>query len=258
MYDPQTVAHDIGRLVTIWHRDPERTDRGNRSDDSCGWFTPPSTQEHRDRIDKLGRSEWPWLFRQREQLARGDPEKYAYICYEPTTYDAIYWAWRRIKREARRDAVWNYGRERGGYLTPGELEYIYHLASSPVDNLQSTVREVKDAETCGDFFRLVDNAYRRYHRPWWRHPRWHVHHWKFQVHSVQQFKRWAFSRCCRCGGRFTWGYAPTTDCWEGTGPLWFRSERLVYHSDCKRPKDSGADTVDKKKGGNLSAAPSVH
>lgn len=69
-------------------------------------------------------------------------------------------------------------------------------------------------------------------REGWRiHPRWHVWHWRFQVHPLQQFKRWAFSRCCKCGRRFTWGYSPMGP-WSGTGPRWFRNEPGVYHHDC--------------------------
>ena len=64
--------------------------------------------------------------------------------------------------------------------------------------------------------------------PW----RWHLWHWHIQVHPVQQFKRWAFSRCSKCGGRFRWGYSPVSGSWHGTGPLWFRSERNTYHSEC--------------------------
>ena len=64
------------------------------------------------------------------------------------------------------------------------------------------------------------------------HPRWHVWHWKIQVHPVQHFKRWAFSRCRECGGRFTWGYAPVSGSWDGVGPKWFRNQEHVYHMDC--------------------------
>lgn len=69
---------------------------------------------------------------------------------------------------------------------------------------------------------------------WWQlHPRWHVWHWKIQVHPVQHFKRWAFSRCSGCGGRFLWGYAPVSGQWGGKGPRWFRREDYaVYHEQC--------------------------
>lgn len=59
--------------------------------------------------------------------------------------------------------------------------------------------------------------------------------WKIQIHPLQSLKRWAFSRCCRCGGRFAWGYSPVSDSWNGTGPLWFRSEQYTYHADCSNP-----------------------
>jgi len=78
----------------------------------------------------------------------------------------------------------------------------------------------------------VMRAYLRHHRPWWKHPRWHVHHWSIQVHFIQNLKRWLFSRCASCGERFSWGYAPVTPKWEGTGPLWFKSETKIYHHKC--------------------------
>ncbi len=62
-------------------------------------------------------------------------------------------------------------------------------------------------------------------RPW----RWHVWHWRFQIHPLQNFKRWAFSRCEKCGKRFGWGESPVSGQWSGTGPLWFRSEKHVRH-----------------------------
>jgi hypothetical protein len=69
-------------------------------------------------------------------------------------------------------------------------------------------------------------------RRWWRHPRYHVHHLKFQIHPLQHFKRWAFSRCCKCGKGFRWGSSVCTDQWYGDGPQWFKSEEKVYHGDC--------------------------
>lgn len=69
-------------------------------------------------------------------------------------------------------------------------------------------------------------------RPWYRHPRWHVHHWRLQFHPLQKAQRWLFSRCAHCGERFAWGYAPTTYQWDNGGPRWFKSEVGVYHHHC--------------------------
>jgi hypothetical protein len=65
--------------------------------------------------------------------------------------------------------------------------------------------------------------------PW----RWHAWHWRLQVPLVLDLKRWLFSRCCRCGKRFPWGYAPTSCDWDGPGPRWFRGEPGVYHHGCR-------------------------
>ena len=69
-------------------------------------------------------------------------------------------------------------------------------------------------------------------RPWWKHPRFHFWHWRFQVHPLQDLKRWLFSRCASCGKRFSWGYAPVSDSWDSEGPSWFHSEQGVYHHKC--------------------------
>lgn len=245
MHEPSTVAFDIksplrGRpskfwpkgyrntLVTIWHVDPEDP-RGNccrRSDDTCGWFTPPYTAEARDRIRALGREQYTTIFN--KQWAEAEGKDYAYVCYAPGSYDAIYWAWRAIKHQERQGKGWQYGKP----LSAKELNLVYSLDSNPVDNLRLTVSGVKDAETCADLFLLVYHAYLRFNRPWYRHPRWHVWHWRIQVHAIQSFKRWAFSRCSTCGKRFSWGYSPTTHSWNGDGPRWFRGERDVHHGDC--------------------------
>jgi len=237
MYDPCTVAHEIRYpwakhittlkdgsvhkyhepIVTIWHVDPEAPGRGNRKDDSCGWFRPPMTEGERVRIREIGEREWGDIFGKRRAIQEG--ASYASVCYEPSTYDAIYWAWRRIKHEEQKRVIWKYGTR----PTRGELHEIYELASNPVDNLRVSVREVNSAEACGAFFLTVYRCYQRYHRPWWRHPRWHVHHWRLQVHPWQKFKRWAFERCADCGKGFTWGYSP----W---GHI---NDDRRYHTECR-------------------------
>jgi hypothetical protein len=67
-------------------------------------------------------------------------------------------------------------------------------------------------------------------RRWYQHPRLHFWHWKIQIHPIRHFKRWAFSRCEKCGERFGWGESPISGQWHGTGPRWFRSEKNIWHS----------------------------
>lgn len=75
----------------------------------------------------------------------------------------------------------------------------------------------------------------------WRGWRWHFWHWSFQCHPLQNLKRWLFSRCCRCGKGFSWGYAPSSDSWDDDGPRWFRGERGVHHHNCTNPTSNGAN-----------------
>ena len=57
-------------------------------------------------------------------------------------------------------------------------------------------------------------------RSGWRIPvRWHVWHWRIQLHPIQDLKRWAFTRCVDCGGRFAWGESGVAQ-WNSNGPRW--------------------------------------
>ena len=81
-----------------------------------------------------------------------------------------------------------------------------------------------DADSCGWFQKG---------RPWWRHPRWHVHHWRLQWRFMYRLKRFLWSRCEVCGKRFPWGYAPIVTQWGNPGPRWFRGEPNVRHHECR-------------------------
>jgi hypothetical protein len=98
--------------------------------------------------------------------------------------------------------------------------------------------ENMDRDEMKSKIRSIVRCYKREFR-WWRYPvRWHFWHWKIQIHPLQNFKRWAFSRCSKCGRGFAWGYSPVTNSWDSGGPRWFRSERGTFHADCDRPTDS--------------------
>jgi hypothetical protein len=246
MYDPCTVAHEIkspfrGKpsgiwpkgyrrsLITIWHVDPEdrRGKCGVRGDDSCGWFSPPYSQAQRDRIHKLGKQEYSTIFGKQHAIA--EKRDYARVCYEPSAYDAIYWAWRAIKF-SQRTGGWKFGE--GLALNAAELQEIFELSSNPVDNLRLTVEGVKNAEDCGDLFLTVYRCYLRFNRPWYKHPRWHFWHWRFQIHDWQALRRWLLTRCASCGKRFTYGYSPVSHSWGSKRPKFLCGEEGLYHSDC--------------------------
>jgi hypothetical protein len=244
MHDPLTVAHTIPNyfkrarripdgtnggswtyrdaLITIWHKDPET----DGSDDSCGWFSPPPSKRQQERIGYLADEEArnPWFMaysgKQIESPTEAETLMRAALLIvarslevKITTDQATRWA-----VDLTHNPIDN-GRNRLAFL-PG-----YH-SNFPEDRVEDREDEA------GRLFFMVARYILRENRPWYRHPRWHVRHWQIQIHPVQHFKRWAFSRCDKCGGRFRWGEAPISGSWDSDGPQWFKSEAHVHHGSC--------------------------
>jgi len=233
MHDPSCVAHEIkypwtskcsisGRkrresFISIWHNDPMdfKGKIWGRDDDSCGWFSPLYTKEENDKVIKLSKSQYRELFA--KQYHTRDNESFAFICYDQDAYGAVYWSWRAL--QAMNKKGYQYGRE----LNPKELNNIYSLANNPVDNVRSSYNSIKDEETFLSFFFIVWRAVRRYNRPWYKHPRWHIHHWSFQIHPLQALKRRFWDKCCKCGKRGFKSPDYAMGDWSGT---------KIWHSSC--------------------------
>lgn len=244
MHDPMTVAFEIKRpwrdkpeprtngiwpkgyrptLVTIWHVDPET----DGSDDSCGWFKRArhGDQEVRAKIRKAFASEWDGEYIGWFDATTGQPV----LSLQATTLGLFRRAayifcgndWNKTKR-----------------LLSRHLLDILMFAENRHDSLSDalTMRHgvVPKADRAENMADIIYGCLLRWTLPWYRHARWHVWHWKIQVHPVQALKRWLFSRCATCGKGFRWGYAPTSSSWGGSGPRWFRGEPGVHHHDCSR------------------------
>jgi hypothetical protein len=74
--------------------------------------------------------------------------------------------------------------------------------------------------------------------PWSGRWRWHVWHWRLQVIPLQEFRRWALTRCAGCGGRSTRGRRVNVRLGGGPRAPWWRGERNLYHLEC-RPHATG-------------------
>ena len=63
--------------------------------------------------------------------------------------------------------------------------------------------------------------------------RLHVHHWKIQIHPLQQLRRRLFTRCAWCDGRDRKGDAVNVShSWDGPRARWWQGERGLFHCDC--------------------------
>lgn len=256
MHDPMTVAFEIrypwkayknprskweegyrSPFITIWHVDPER----DGSDDSCGWSRPRLSKDQVARCKSLAGDEArePWY-----QAFRGKQID------SPTEAETLVrQAFMIVGRVLSKKHICNPPIKP---VTFGEAStWACDLLCSPVDNIRNSLSflpgwssnrkedRIEDREYCANqFFHCIASYILRERRSWYHHPRWHFWHWKFQIHPLEAFKRWAFSRCCKCGKRFTWGYSPCTNSWNSKGPSWFRGEKDVYHSDCDNPANA--------------------
>ena len=222
MHDPNIVAFEIKApwkrrytikgakgesyrptLVTVWHRDPET----DGTDDSCGYTFPKPTKDQADLLEQLGWSE----------------------AHEPM--------FQRTKAKYQTDLVLA---ERLMRACLGKVNRVLKLGASK-DQLDELALSMIDdgADNCLNALAFLPGWHcngeedtpeaRKYHaerlmfvcfrviayelRPWWRKPKWHWWHWRFQVHPWQWFKRRFISRCDECGVRFKGGTAFTN--WDG-------------------------------------------
>ncbi|TAK59528.1 hypothetical protein [Methylobacter sp.] len=245
MHDPSTVAHEIkypwwrskhqdvygkwsyyhDSFITIWHEDPET----DGSDDSCGWFirSRHADQKVLEAIVKDFDFEWDretggWF-----HPVSGDPRLSLHAIALNMFATAVH-------------RMFDYDWDKRNAFMNAHLYQILYFAENNTDSMyeglvqkygRSRSREERVAQHAGMVYTWILRAL----RPWYKHPRWHVWHWRIQVHPLQSFKRWAFSKCCRCQKGFSWGYCPTSNSWNGKGPSW-TGEEGVYHNDCRNPE----------------------
>jgi hypothetical protein len=63
--------------------------------------------------------------------------------------------------------------------------------------------------------------------------RWHVHHWRIQIHAVQELRRRLLTRCAWCGGPHRKADPVNiSHQWDGPRGPWWRGERGLYHWEC--------------------------
>jgi hypothetical protein len=253
-WEDMTPAQQAGRsphwrdgwrdtFITVWHEDPET----DGTDDSCGWF-PRSRHGSRDVLKKIiSRFEFDW-----DRTWTSDsghvyhsgyfkPDGSPVFSVAGITVDLFHTAAGVVY--AKGDG---FNHRRAERFMRRHLPAILRFAENPTDSLHDGITR-KFETGCGEEYTAERRQDRiesmastiygwilRADRPWYRHPKWHVHHWRLQVHPLQAFKRWAFSRCATCGKRFPWGYSPMAG-WHSTGPRWFRGESGVRHHECADP-----------------------
>jgi hypothetical protein len=205
----------------IWHIDPEKPGTGNRTDDSCGWFdrTPG---EYRDAVTYVCKDSTTLHDIRRALLTRAVVKSEFGHVYPRMLLGETMAVCVLVARELELRRWWNGQDGNGGAHASFWLRTFTRkrdvtgdaldLALNPLDNLSSE----DDPER---LVRLIAGALNRRYRPWWKHPRWHVHHWKINFDLVRNLRR-MFERCVTCGRPIGFGKSPCVD------------HRGMHHSHC--------------------------
>lgn len=233
-------------LATIWHVDPEK----DGTDDSCGWF---KRARHGDpevlgKIIKAFEFDWDRTFEQSKQdhdSEDGDFVPHVYYCGFFKTSGDPYLSVGAIvlnlfliaaNEHFKCDGHTNWKRSKK-FLRKNLLDILL-FAENPHDSLFDGITR-KFEKGCGEEYgtrarqerisKMAGCIYAwilRAEQPWYRHARWHIHHWKIDVHPVARLWRFITRRCCKCGSRFGWNESPIGD-WNGT---------RVWHQHCEENK----------------------
>lgn len=219
-------------FISIWHKDPEK----DGSDDSCGWSYPKLTNRQKDAL---------W------NAAWGEGQNPHFLCVEGKEWEGTYTeavslysglvllVARVLRIEITSDKVHN-----------SAIATIHHVDCVPATGLfcflpgyHTNSQKDSPEDRQEHFYGILCGVARellRSNRPWWKHPRWHFWHWRFQIHPWQSFKRAFIDRCYKCGRGFKWGESCISD-WHGT-KIWHNhcddSAKPVTHTPTNPPAAS--------------------
>ena len=103
------------------------------------------------------------------------------------------------------------------------IEGVYRIACNEKWNRESALDE---------YVSIIYGWILRETRPWYKHPKWHIHHWSIQFHPLWRLKRRYWDKCCKCGKRGFKGSAMGN--WDGD---------KIWHEDCGKDIIKNAEQV---------------
>jgi len=181
VHDPYTVVYS-NSLFTLWHKDPV----SDGTDDSCGWFMRArhGDLELVEEIAKAYEFDWDRIFTYEETgevyecgyfRPDGDPHLSVMAVTLNLFWKAAYHVFGKSHRKAKK------------YLNKHLFE-ILHFAENPTDSLHESLTQKfgpseDREERIKSLTRIIYAQILRDIRPWWKHPRWHVHHWRISLHG---------------------------------------------------------------------------
>jgi hypothetical protein len=183
MHDPYSQIKNF-HLFTLWHKDPEH--RGD--DDSCGWFVR-SYHGNKEIFEKVV-SEFRFNFDKNYWFTEDGTPIFSTPGIVLCMYRSAGWIIFNSDKTGS-DSSW----KKFNKFIKNHLHEILHFSENPTDSLHTAItREMyyrtiehdrSKVESRDDrirhFASVVYGDILRKIRPWYKHPRWHVHHWRVSV-----------------------------------------------------------------------------
>ena len=231
MHDPMTVAFEIkypwkdkpsqfwpkgyrNTFITIWHNDPET----DGTDDSCGWF---KRARHGDKamLERIRREFDHECYAEHGGYFNADgTPRYSSLAittglFRRAAYIVLGENWKKVDKFMARNFI-----------------DIVMFAENPIDSLHQNITNKYGVESrerrVENFASIIYGWILRAETPWYRHARWHIHHWSIQIHPLQQLKRYLFDRCAICRKGFKWNES-VCGSWSGD---------KIWHMGCDNKK----------------------
>jgi len=96
---------------------------------------------------------------------------------------------------------------------------ILHFAENPTDSLHTSINMKYGVELApariDHFVNIIVADIFRKMRPWYKHPRWHIHHWQITFPGLRAIYRNYFQKCDICHKRNFKNSSAYSD-WNGT------------------------------------------
>lgn len=217
-------------FITIWHVDPET----DGSDDSCGWFMR-ARHGNKETLEKIvKRFEFDW-----DRTFTSDGTGKTYFCGLFCPNGEPFLSTQAIALNLFYTAALEYFKDwnKATRFMQRNVFEILFFSENPTDSLHDGIiqkfgADTKREERIRSMASCIYSWILRKERPWYKHPKWHIHHWKIQCHPLQKLKRKLFSRCCKCGSSFRWNERVVSHQWDSDGPRWFKGERALECEKC--------------------------
>lgn len=191
MHDPSVLAFSIKSpikkscgldfkyretWISIWHEDP-CTDN---SDDSCGWFKRArhgdkkvlQAIEHEFAFCWDGKSGFHWFY------DNGDPQQTLHGIVLQMFHMACFCHYKKNHRKMMR-------------FMNRHLYDILFFADNATDSMNNLINNKygeKRKDRIEQAASIVYGCILRWDRPWWKHPRWHIHHWRIRFDFLNKLK----------------------------------------------------------------------